>query len=158
MGVGICCISAVILPPGRRGMGVVTHFDVQNGEWWSERARQARYRSGLLSEALGISQRQLQRIVKSCFGCSPYAWLNGQRLKSAGDLLKKCHSVKSVCFDLDFKQPSHFSRQFKRYYGLSPSTFLGRHGSQNGQPKEAEPWLQQLNFGFMSRLDTQCPT
>lgn len=131
----------------------MARLDIQDAERWGEMARKARYQSGLFSVALGISQRQLQRDMKAYFGCSPYVWLNAQRLKSAGDLLKKFGSVKSVCFDLDFKQPSHFSRQFKRYYGMSPSAFLDRHGNQNGQRKEAEPWLQQLNFDFMSRLD-----
>jgi AraC-like DNA-binding protein len=101
----------------REGPAVVKPFGIQNRERWAEMARQARYQSGLFSVALGISQRQLQRETKACFGCSPYVWLNTQRLKRAGDLLQKCRSVKTVCFDLDFKQPSHFSRQFKDYDG-----------------------------------------
>jgi AraC-like DNA-binding protein len=134
------------------------HFDVQAAERWAELARQAHYQSGLFSVVLGISQRQLQRQIKAYFGCSPYVWLNAQRLKVAGDLLKKCRSVKSVCFDLEFKQPSHFTRQFKRYYGLSPSAFLGNHEKRNEQPWGTAPGRQQMNFHFMSSLDKRCPT
>lgn len=116
-------------------------------------ARQARYQSDLLSIALGISQRQLQRLMKTYFGCSPCAWLNAQRLKTAGELLKKCRSIKSVCFDLNFKQPSHFTREFKRYYGLSPSVFLGNYEERNDQPDRVPPSERQLSFRFMSPID-----
>jgi AraC-like DNA-binding protein len=39
-------------------------------------------------------------------------------------LLKKQRPVKIVALDLGFKQLSHFSREFKRRYGLSPTAYV----------------------------------
>ena len=44
-------------------------------------------------------------------------------------MLKAYRPVKVVAFDLGFKQVSHFSREFKRYHGLSPKAFLD-HSAQ----------------------------
>jgi AraC-like DNA-binding protein len=50
--------------------------------------------------------------------------LNEQRLVQAAKLLKRFRSVKTVAFRLGFKQVSHFSREFKLQYGISPTDFL----------------------------------
>jgi AraC-like DNA-binding protein len=39
-------------------------------------------------------------------------------------MLKRFQSVKTVAFRLGFKQVSHFSREFKLQYGVSPTDFL----------------------------------
>lgn len=127
--------------------------DFHNEGYWVEMARRARYKSNLLSTATGISQRQMRRYIKLIFGCSPHLWLNDQRLKLARTLLVKNRCAKVVCYDLGFKQPSHFSRQFKQHYGLSPSEFLELDHATKGK-NEGENHMQiQLNFSFMSRLD-----
>lgn len=113
-------------------------FEIQDGKRWAELARRARFKAGQFSAALGISRRQLHRETKASFGCSAHIWLNGLRLKAAAELLKKYQSVKMVCFDLEFRQQSHFSREFKRFYGLSPSAFLRKHDNRNEERNEAQ--------------------
>ena len=49
------------------------------------------------------------------------------RLKDAAAMLKKANSVRSVQENLGFKYASHFSRDFKRYHGKTPSEVLGRY-------------------------------
>jgi AraC-like DNA-binding protein len=103
----------------------MTRLDIHNLEW-EQIARQLNYKATAMSEKLGISQRQLHRYTRELFGFSPQRWLKRQQLVVSADLLVKHRSVKFVSFQLGFKQPSHFCREFKLYYGLSPSAFLTR--------------------------------
>jgi len=95
-----------------------------NFQQWLKIAEKSAYRASLLSKNLKVSPRQLRRYTQAYFGSSPQGWLNEQRLIRAGKLLKELRSVKSVAFQLGFKQVSHFSREFKFQYGIAPTTFL----------------------------------
>jgi AraC-like DNA-binding protein len=93
---------------------------------WQQLARASSYRPGLMSKKLGICERQLERISRRLFGDPPRTWLSEQRLMEAPGLLQTHRSVKFVAFELGFRQVSHFSRNFKLYYGLSPKAFLDK--------------------------------
>ena len=93
-------------------------------ERWLAVAEESAYRAPILSEKLKVSPRQLRRYTRTRFGRSPQVWLNEQRLRRAGPMLEELRSVKQVAFQLGFKQVSHFSREFKRQYGLAPTAFL----------------------------------
>jgi AraC-like DNA-binding protein len=97
---------------------------IQNAEQWITLARQSAYSANRLSKSMGISRRQLQRYTHELFKRSPQDWLNDQRLTRAADLLKEHRCVKTVAYQLGFKQISHFSRVFKLRYGQCPSVFL----------------------------------
>jgi len=98
--------------------------DYHNLGKWHQMARQAGYKRDRLSALLEICPRQLQRVTLRVFGRSPQEWLDEQRLAAAAGLLRKHRSVKYVAFQLSFKQVSHFSREFKRHYGITPTAFL----------------------------------
>jgi len=52
----------------------------------------------------------------------PQKWLIQKRLQKAYDLIKyEGQKVTDVCFDVGFKNRSHFSLAFKRQYGFSPA-------------------------------------
>lgn len=86
-------------------------------------ARQASFRPGTLAELYGVTLRQLERYFQDDFGCTPHEWLQEQRMVAARKLIMESNSVSSVSKRLGFKQISHFSREFKRYYNLTPSSF-----------------------------------
>ncbi len=88
-------------------------------------AAQTSYRAKELADSLGMSLRHLQRYFEADFGLSPQAWLNELRMRSAYELLQKEEQVKGVAYALGFKQVSHFSREFKRVYGVQPSRLCG---------------------------------
>lgn len=89
-----------------------------------------------LNESIDIDQ--LCRIACMCrtkffnqfkanFGCTPLAFQQQQRLKKAAELIKTGMQITQVSFELGFISSSHFSRIFKRFYGLSPKTYQHRH-------------------------------
>jgi AraC-like DNA-binding protein len=97
-------------------------------DWnWEELAQAAHYDANKLAGLCGVSTRQLQRHFRCRFHCSPQNWLNYRRLLAAEGLLLSGDSVKKVAFDLGFKQPSHFCRQFKCRNKMTPSQFAMSH-------------------------------
>jgi len=80
---------------------------------WKILAAMAKFRTRELAVLTGISGRQLQRIFHRQFSRTPQQWLNEQMVLAAQQLLLNGHPVKSVAFELGFKQASHFCRQFK---------------------------------------------
>jgi AraC-like DNA-binding protein len=48
------------------------------------------------------------------------------RLNKAKELLRQGWTIKSTAYELGFKQPSHFSREFKRQTGTAPASFAAR--------------------------------
>jgi AraC family transcriptional regulator len=94
-------------------------------DWnWEKLAQAAHYNAQELAKLCDISTRQLQRHFRFRFRCSPQSWLNHRRLLVAEGLLLSGDSVKKVAFDLGFKQPSHFCRQFKSRKNMTPSQFI----------------------------------
>ena len=88
---------------------------------WEQLGPIAHWSSAKLARHCGVSIRQLQRFFSARMGTSPQAYLNSLRLGAAMNLLDRQKTVKEVAAMLDFKQPSHFSRQFKEFYGINPS-------------------------------------
>jgi AraC-like DNA-binding protein len=89
-------------------------------EW----ARAAHYDARELARLCRVSLRQLQREFSRSLGRSPQEWLNEQRLRAARPLLLRGEPIKKVALELGFKQPSHFYRQFKCLYRMTPSEFV----------------------------------
>jgi AraC-like DNA-binding protein len=121
----------------------MARVDNFNQEQWVELARQAEYRAGALSEKLGISRRQLERITGRRFGRSPQSWLDQQRMMCAVVMLKERRSVKSIASDLGFKWVSHFCLKFKRHHHLSATAFRALADPAMGNPT-TKPLLRKV--------------
>lgn len=77
-----------------------------------------------IAEQCHIDVAYLCRLFKRFDTQSPYQYL--MRLKmnvAAQKLLTPNTSVKKVAYELGFSDPFHFSRAFKRVFGISPSIF-----------------------------------
>lgn len=88
---------------------------------WPGLTISANYRIDKLAKNCGVSPRQLERFFHQELGKSPREWLTEARLTQAMTCLKEGSTVKETSFNLGYKQVSHFSREFKRFHGLSPA-------------------------------------
>lgn len=72
------------------------------------------------ARASGRSLSTFKRDFKLMSELSPERWLTARRLQAAYELLKRGRRVSDVCFDVGFKNVSHFSAIFKKKFGQTP--------------------------------------
>lgn len=72
------------------------------------------------ARASGRSLSTFKRDFKKMSVLSPERWLTDRRLRAAFDLLKRGRRVSDACFDVGFKNVSHFSAIFKKKFGITP--------------------------------------
>ena len=85
------------------------------------------------ARATGRSLSTFKRDFKKFTNLSPERWLTNRRLLAAHDLLRRDRRVSDVCFDVGFKNVSHFSAIFKKKFGVTP----GQVRKQNTDAAEA---------------------
>jgi AraC-like DNA-binding protein len=88
---------------------------------WEVRAELVGFRVSGLARECGVSDRQLRRYFQCKFGSSPHNWMTANRLKKVVPLLSGDEMVKEIAVRAGFSRQTNFSRQFKRYYKVSPS-------------------------------------
>jgi AraC family transcriptional regulator len=89
---------------------------------WPELAQQVKWSAAALAKKCGVSVRTLERYFFNHMGKGPKAWLSEQRQNQAIELLQKGCSVKETAACVGYKHATHFSREFKRYWGCSAKT------------------------------------
>ena len=92
-------------------------------QFWYDMIRESHYNVNTMAEACGISLRQLERYFAKEFNLSPHEWLTQQRMIAARYLICQENTIKEVAFKLSYKQSSHFCREFKKCYGITPSEY-----------------------------------
>ena len=75
---------------------------------------------------LGIDRRYLARIFKTSMGISMQEYLIKVRMEQAEKLLRDKLPINLVSDLVGYSDPFHFSKMFKKYYGISPSRYKGR--------------------------------
>lgn len=77
-----------------------------------------------LSRLAGVSQQYLSRLFRTETGVSPVKYINRLRVKKAKELISGTHlNISEVAFQVGFDSLYYFSRVFKQYEGISPSTY-----------------------------------
>lgn len=79
------------------------------------------------AEEIALSERQLQRKLKSLTGLSPRLYLVEMRLNEARTLLedRQFSTVAEVAYAVGFNHAVSFTRNFKKRFGKLPSEYLG---------------------------------
>lgn len=83
-------------------------------------------REGMLDECLAALPYNLdyfRRAFRQRIGYTPAKFLEFKRLERAMNWLSAGHSVKQAASRTGFADVYYFSRQFKRYFGTSPSSY-----------------------------------
>ena len=76
-----------------------------------------------IAAEVGVSAIHLAQVFSQHEGIPLYRYHLHLRLARALDLLPDCTDLTGLALDLGFSSHSHFSYQFRRQYGLSPSAF-----------------------------------
>ncbi|MHB9050418.1 MAG: helix-turn-helix transcriptional regulator, partial [Thiomonas delicata] len=76
-----------------------------------------------LADAVGLSPWHLNRAFRQKVGLPPHAWRNQWRLAQAKQRLRAGLAPAVVAAELGFADQAHFSRHFKRAFGVSPGRY-----------------------------------
>ncbi|WP_325894466.1 AraC family transcriptional regulator [Grimontia sp. NTOU-MAR1] len=74
-----------------------------------------------IASVAGMSASTLHEHFKQVTMVSPMNYVKSLRLHKARSLLSSGYKVSEVCYEVGYSSPSQFSREFKRYFGFTPS-------------------------------------
>lgn len=78
-----------------------------------------------LADVIHLSEDRFNHLFKESMGMPPLQYMNEIRMKKAMNLLKKKEgTVVEIADSVGFTDYNHFGRQFRRYYGCTPSEIL----------------------------------
>jgi len=77
-----------------------------------------------LEDIAGISKYHIIRIFKQKFLLTPYQFILKLRIEHALGLIKKDYPLSIVAMESGFFDQSHFIKEFKKVYGISPLEFI----------------------------------
>lgn len=79
-----------------------------------------------LARKVGMNAHRLGELFRALFGASVYAYVKAARLDHAKMLLEQGEmSVSQAAYSCGY-HPAHFSTEFRKRFGVSPSTCVGR--------------------------------
>ncbi len=69
----------------------------------------------------GMSASTLHEHFKQVTTVSPMQYVKSLRLHKARSMLSSGFKIAEVCYGVGYSSPSQFSREFKRFFGFTPS-------------------------------------
>jgi AraC-like DNA-binding protein len=85
-----------------------------------------------MARATNVSSSRLSHVFKTETGTSPAKYMKSARMHKARSLLETTSlSVKEITFMIGLADESHFVREFKKTYGLTPARYRKRFLAEN---------------------------
>jgi AraC-like DNA-binding protein len=91
---------------------------------WEVLAKQANWSVKKIAKKCGVCERTLRRHVSKQTGKKLKVWLAEEKQKEAIALLCGGFSVKETAAYLGYKQPTNFTRKYKKHWGSPPKDHL----------------------------------
>lgn len=77
-----------------------------------------------MSQNVELSIPHFQKLFRAETGIAPIAYLRDLRLEKARELLEtKFYRLKQIGFEVGMSNDSHFTRDFKKKYGVTPTEY-----------------------------------
>jgi len=87
----------------------------------------------IFSEHVGLKPREVSNVINSHYGVNFFEFINRFRVEEAKRLLmieNSADSVLDILYKSGFNSPSAFHRIFKRFEGVTPSTYRGKKANK----------------------------
>lgn len=118
----------------RRRVGEPMHVRhglmIRRAEQFLEQRHGQEFSVAMLAAAIGIGERQLERIFRSAYGMGPCRWYQVARLNRARRMLRGATSgshVTDIASHLGFGHLGRFSHDYRQLFGELPRDTLARH-------------------------------
>ncbi|USH01696.1 helix-turn-helix transcriptional regulator [Grimontia kaedaensis] len=79
-----------------------------------------------IARSLGVSERTLQRHLLKHSGKSPLFWQQLARVRQSARAIAEGAPLIDTAFEFGYADQAHFSREIKRWFGVTPSELLVR--------------------------------
>lgn len=90
-----------------------------------------------IAKSVNLSLAHLRYLFKAETGVSPAQYLRALRMQEAGRLLETTFlSVKEVMHRIGVNDESHFTRDFKKVYGMTPAQYSVRRRALELEKKD----------------------
>ena len=77
-----------------------------------------------LAKSVGLTHTRLSRGFRNLYGTTVFDYLRRQRLEKGRLLLEQDNmNIAEVAYAIGFSSPSHFARDFLRYFGTQPKLY-----------------------------------
>ena len=84
----------------------------------------------LISKALFVSQKTLERKFKEILDITPLEFIHRKKLLSAAEMLQNGESVLIAGINVGYNDTSYFMSFSKKYYGMTPYQYKKTHRKQ----------------------------
>ncbi|MEM9325738.1 MAG: helix-turn-helix transcriptional regulator [Bacteroidota bacterium] len=108
----------------RAGMVIASQFQYLVNQHFLKKANIDDY-----AELLNITPNHLSQTISKVTGQTAKSIINARRFKEARYLLSYTHlTISEIAFQLNFSEPTHFSKFFKKMSGTTPANFRTSSG------------------------------
>jgi AraC family transcriptional regulator, arabinose operon regulatory protein len=103
-----------------------------------------------LANRVNLSPSRFRDLFSAQTGLGPVEYLHRLRLRRARLLIERTFlTVKEVMALVGYNDPSHFSREFRRYHGVTPSSLRGKELAtalprENHDPSVESPSVRRI--------------